>query len=233
MITRSQSCPPERQPVQGRGFVFGGAHDLDRRHLFERRDQVLPDDRAVFDDKGFEGGHFEAGVGAGYYGVDGLFDRRTAAKAPTAREIPSDRRSIVSQIAGRIKSVTTRCRVGHVLHAECPDCATALPNRGMTHRLLRAAALCVGFLFAAAAVAAPAIVVGSKRFTESLRAGRDRAPDAGSAAGVAGRAPPGPGQHRHPRAGAGQRRGRRLPRIHRHHRARAAQAREATRRWPS
>ena len=37
----------------------------------------------------------------------------------------------------------------------------------MTHRLLRAAALCIGFLFAAAAVAAPAIVVGSKRFTES------------------------------------------------------------------
>ena len=40
-------------------------------------------------------------------------------------------------------------------------------NSGMTHRLLRAAVLCIGFLLAGAAVAAPAIVVGSKRFTES------------------------------------------------------------------
>ena len=44
------------------------------------------------------------------------------------------------------------------------------------------------------------------------------------ARGVRGGAPPGPGQHRHPRAGARQRRGRRLPRVHRHHRARAAEA---------
>ena len=57
-----------------------------------------------------------------------------------------------------------------------------------------------------------------------VRARRDPHPDAGR-----GRPPAlhraGPRQHRHPRAGARQRRGRPLSRIHRHDRSRAAEAR--------
>ena len=57
-----------------------------------------------------------------------------------------------------------------------------------------------------------------------VRPRRDRRPDA-AAPGTPAEHKPGPRQHRHPRAGARQRRGRRLPRVHRHDRARAAQAR--------
>jgi hippurate hydrolase len=66
-----------------------------------------------------------------------------------------------------------------------------------------------------------------------LRARRDRHQTLQSYGRARRAAPAGPGQHRHPGAGAGQRRGAGLPRVHRHHRARAAQARRPARRWPS
>ena len=53
--------------------------------------------------------------------------------------------------------------------------------------------------------------------------GRDPDPDAGRI-GPCRAAPTRPRQHRHPRAGAGERRGRSLPRVHRNDRSRAAQA---------
>ncbi len=74
---------------------------------------------------------------------------------------------------------------------------------------------------------APAVVVGSKRFTESYILGEIVAQTARRAR--AGRAPPGPGQHRGRARGAEGRRDRRLSRVHRHHRRRDPQERQAHR----
>ena len=51
-MTRSQPFCGAASQRHGADLVVGGADDLDRRHLLERGDEVLADDRAVFDDEG-------------------------------------------------------------------------------------------------------------------------------------------------------------------------------------
>ena len=56
--TRSQLVLRRRRSQRhGADFVLGGADDVDRRHLLERGDEVLPDDRAVLDDERFQLAH--------------------------------------------------------------------------------------------------------------------------------------------------------------------------------
>jgi len=42
------------KPLDGVGFVVGTAHRVEFDHLLERRDEVVPDDRAVLDDEGLQ-----------------------------------------------------------------------------------------------------------------------------------------------------------------------------------
>jgi osmoprotectant transport system permease protein len=83
--------------------------------------------------------------------------------------------------------------------------------------VLQALLVVIGFTISAGPARAAEdkpIVVGSKRFTESYVLGEIVAQTL-VASGRPALHRQGPGQHRHPRAGARQRRGRRLSRIHR------------------
>jgi len=81
------------EPAQRRRFILGRADDTHRHQLLERGDQVLADDRAVFDDVGVERrGHGRFGNGGvGHPGASA----RVADRPP--RVCPSPRRRALGQ----------------------------------------------------------------------------------------------------------------------------------------
>ena len=229
--TRSQRFCASASHDSGARFVLGGADDVDRRHLLERGDQVLADDRTVLDDEGFQLGHrntFALRAAAFSRGCSRAAGRAVQGRAKAARRPSPQRDSPQQRMDARNghASATPKRRVS----GKAPG-----PNKPRSaHRLvgdfLRAAGVCIAL--------GVALLLGAQRrrrradalgrrleaIHRVVRARRDPRPDAHRRRPACG-PQAGSRQHRHPRAGARQRRGRPLPGVHRNDRSRAAQAR--------
>ena len=208
--TRSQRFCESASHDSALDFVLGRADDVDRRHLLERRDQVLADDRAVLDDERFQLGH-----------------RRVAAKAAHR---PSSKGSSPQQ--------RMDARNGHASGTPKRRVSGKAPRRDKprsAHRLVGDFLRGVGLCVAICGLAPVRRGVRRRRgdgdpgrrlqaIHRVVRARRDPRPDARRRR-PARRPQARPRQHGHPRAGAGQRRRRPLPGVHRDDRSRAAEAR--------
>ena len=210
--TRSQRFSHARQPRHRARFVLGSADDVDRRHLLERGDEVLADDRAVLDDERFQLAH-GAGLAGGAGRAPGEHRRNSR-----GRKEGDGRARLSDTDSASVRDARPRRRTAKLASSRRTFSYRSFGVSSCSSLVLRRRTRRNGGRRAAA------LVVGSKRFTESYVLGEILTQTLGGS-GRRGDAQAGPRQHRHPRAGARQRRGRSLPRVHRNDRPRVAQAR--------
>ena len=170
--------------------------------------------------------------------ITGLSSTMNAFSWVMGRHAPEGEGCASTEVADELAVAASEGRMGaRFSYTECAECRAwhagqqtkkrpssvgELLRRGGFWLALVVRARCRGTL-ARAAEPQP-LVVGSKRFTESYMLA-EIITQTLAAAGVPATHKAGPRQHRHPRAGARQRRGRPVPGVHRHHRSRAAEAR--------
>ena len=213
------------QPRQRAHLVLGGADDVDRRHLLERGDQVLADDRTVLDDERFQLGHRTARCAMPH--VTGGWPSCRVGEGCASAELAEGLAATADGCKGWARFSNTEApSVGQGAGANKPRSA---------HRpvgdFLRAVGVCIA-LVVLCAVARRSAAPPSRRRWSSARSG---SPSRTSSARSWPRRWPAPAGRPMHKPGLGntgileqalaERRGRPLPGVHRNDRSRAAQAR--------